>query len=86
MTLEFIPINVGADVGIPRFQLLQKWQKRPTAPVVYYLFDVLWSEGQDLISKPVLEGRERLAKIIAAVDGIQVGSWIPYQGGKIFSA
>jgi bifunctional non-homologous end joining protein LigD len=31
--------------GIPRFQLLQRWQKRPTAPVVYYLFDVLWSEG-----------------------------------------
>jgi bifunctional non-homologous end joining protein LigD len=31
--------------GIPRFQLLQKWQKRPTAPVVYYVFDVLWSEG-----------------------------------------
>jgi bifunctional non-homologous end joining protein LigD len=25
--------------GIPRFQLLQQWQKRPIAPVVYYLFD-----------------------------------------------
>src|SRR5260370_23482726 len=22
--------------GIPRFQLLQQWQKRPTVPVVYY--------------------------------------------------
>src|SRR5262249_36970282 len=49
--------------GIPRFQLLQKWQKRPAAPVVYYLFDVLWSEGQDLTSKPVLERRQRLAEI-----------------------
>jgi bifunctional non-homologous end joining protein LigD len=27
------------EEGIPRFQLLQKWQERPTAPVVYYLFD-----------------------------------------------
>ena len=31
--------------GVPRFQLLQQWQKRPTAPVVLYLFDLLWSEG-----------------------------------------
>jgi bifunctional non-homologous end joining protein LigD len=22
--------------------LLQQWQKRPTAPAVYYLFDVQW--------------------------------------------
>jgi bifunctional non-homologous end joining protein LigD len=28
--------------GIRRFQLLQKWQKRPMAPVVFYLFDLLW--------------------------------------------
>jgi bifunctional non-homologous end joining protein LigD len=70
--------------GIPRFQLLQKWQKRPTAPVVYYLFDVLWSQGQDLTSKPVLERRQRLAEIISAVDGIQVGSWIPTRGQDLF--
>src|SRR3974377_2435030 len=34
--------------GIPRFQLLQKWQKRPTAPVVYYLFAVLWNSRTEL--------------------------------------
>jgi len=27
------------EEGIPRFQLLQKWQKRPTAPIVYVLID-----------------------------------------------
>jgi bifunctional non-homologous end joining protein LigD len=27
--------------GVPRFQLLQRWQKRPTAPVCLYLFDLL---------------------------------------------
>ena len=30
------------EEGIPRFQWLQKWQKRPTAPVVFFLFDLLW--------------------------------------------
>jgi len=33
------------EEAIPRFQLLQKWQKRPTAPVVYVLFDLLWDNG-----------------------------------------
>jgi bifunctional non-homologous end joining protein LigD len=28
--------------GIPRFQLLQRFQKQPTAPTLYYVFDLLW--------------------------------------------
>jgi hypothetical protein len=43
--------------GIPRFQLLQKWQKRLTAPLAYYVFDLLWTEGTDLTSERVLERR-----------------------------
>jgi bifunctional non-homologous end joining protein LigD len=39
--------------GVPRFQLLQQWQKRPTAPVVLYLFDLLWSDGRDITGKTV---------------------------------
>jgi bifunctional non-homologous end joining protein LigD len=39
--------------GVPRFQLLQQWQKRPTAPVVLYLFDLLWSDGYDITGKTV---------------------------------
>jgi ATP dependent DNA ligase domain len=34
--------------GIPRFQLLQRFQKQPTAPTLYYIFDVLWYNGDDL--------------------------------------
>src|SRR6266403_5603837 len=39
--------------GVPKFQLLQQWQKRPTTPMVYFLFDLLWSEGRDLTGKTV---------------------------------
>jgi bifunctional non-homologous end joining protein LigD len=59
--------------GIPRFQLLQQWQKRPTAPVVYCLFDLLWSDGRDITAKTVLQRRKRLQEIITAQDGIPVG-------------
>ncbi|SRR5260221_2797620 len=48
--------------GIPRFQLLQQWQKRPTAPVVYFLFDLLWCDGRDLTGKTVLQRRKRLRR------------------------
>jgi hypothetical protein len=41
---------------VPRFQLLQKWQGRPTAPVVFYLFDLLWSDHEPLI---VIDSREQ---------------------------
>ena len=41
--------------GVPRFQLLQRWQKRPTAPVCFYLFDLLWCDGRDITARTVLQ-------------------------------
>src|SRR5258708_12138366 len=39
--------------GIPRFQLLQKWQKRPPARVAYVPFDFLWYTGRALTPNSV---------------------------------
>ena len=72
------------EEGIPRFQLLQKWQKRPTAPVVYFLFDLLWCDGRDLTGKTVLQRRERLEEIITPVAGIQVGGYVEARGKDLF--
>jgi bifunctional non-homologous end joining protein LigD len=69
---------------MPRFQLLQQWQKRPTAPVCFYLFDLLWSDGRDLTGKTVLQRRERLEEIITPVAGIQVGGYIEEHGTDLF--
>src|SRR5258707_8713003 len=70
--------------GIPRFQLLQQWQKRPTAPVVFFLFDLLWCDGRDLTGKTVLQRRERLQEIITPVFGIQVGGYVTNRGKTLF--
>jgi bifunctional non-homologous end joining protein LigD len=43
--------------GVPRFQLLQRYQKQPTAPTLYYVFDVLWSDGEDLTGRPIMDSR-----------------------------
>jgi bifunctional non-homologous end joining protein LigD len=70
--------------GVPRFQLLQQWQKRPIAPVVYCLFDLLWSNGRDITDKTVVQRRERLQQIITPEDGIQVGGYVENHGKALF--
>jgi bifunctional non-homologous end joining protein LigD len=72
------------EEGIPRFQLLQKWQKRPTAPVAYVLFDLLWDNGCDLTDKSVIQRRERLLEIIHPFAGIEVGGYIENRGIDLF--
>src|SRR5215472_19108352 len=43
--------------GIPRFQLVQRFQKQSTAPTLYYVFDVLWDNSADLTGRPILQRR-----------------------------
>jgi bifunctional non-homologous end joining protein LigD len=70
--------------GVPGFQLLQQWQKRPTAPVCFYLFDLAWSDGRDLTGKTIVQRREQLEEIITLVPGIQVGGYIEKHGINLF--
>jgi bifunctional non-homologous end joining protein LigD len=70
--------------GVPRFQLLQQWQKRPTAPVVFYLFDLLWYDGRDITGNTVVQRRERLQEIITQISGIQVGGYVENRGKALF--
>jgi len=59
-------------------------QRRPTAPVVLYLFDLLWSDGRDITGKTVLQRRDRLEQIINPVSGIQVGSYVENRGIDLY--
>jgi CheY-like chemotaxis protein len=70
--------------GIPRFQLLQRFQKQPTAPTLYYVFDVLWCKGDDLTQKPILERRKVLERVLKLAAGIQTGSYVEAEGKALF--
>ena len=70
--------------GIPRFQLLQRFQKQPTAPTLYYVFDVLWFQGDDLTQKPIVERRKVLERILKPAAGIQLGSYVEAEGKALF--
>jgi bifunctional non-homologous end joining protein LigD len=50
--------------GIPRFQLLQ--DRAGQAPrLAYFVFDLLWLDGEDLRPLPLEERRARLARVLA---------------------
>jgi len=70
--------------GIPRFQLLQRFQKQPTAPTLYFVFDVLWSNGTDITGKTLMERRAVLETIIKSVAGIQLGNYVEGEGKALF--
>jgi bifunctional non-homologous end joining protein LigD len=70
--------------GIPRFQLLQRFQKQPTAPTLYYVFDLLWSDGVDITGQTILERRALLEPIINPMPGIQLGTYVQNEGKALF--
>lgn len=73
------------EKGIPRFQLLQRFQKQPTAPTLYYVFDVLWHNGADLTGKSILERRSVLERVIKPAPGIQLGQYVEAGGKALFA-
>jgi hypothetical protein len=70
--------------GIPRFQLLQRFQKQPTAPTLYYVFDVLWRDSVDITGQTILERRALLERIIKPVPGIQLGTYVEHERKALF--
>jgi ATP dependent DNA ligase domain len=48
--------------------------KQPTAPTLYYVFDVLWSDGEDTTGKPVIDRRQVLDSDITSSDRGEINS------------
>lgn len=62
-------IIVANEKGLPDFAALQTWRSEADGELMYYLFDLLWLEGYDLMNVPLAERRKLLKEIIPA-DGI----------------
>ena len=72
--------------GVPRFQLLQRkgniGGRRP--PIVYFVFDLLYVDGYDLMPCPVIERKARLAEILRAASFINLSEHIEADGDTLF--
>jgi len=78
--------------GMPRFQLLQPRVGRKSGiealrghgHIVYYVFDLLYVDGNDLTSCAVVERKEALAQILRPADFIRLSEHVVGDGEAFF--
>jgi bifunctional non-homologous end joining protein LigD len=73
------------NAGISRFQLLQQYEEKPVA-LVYYVFDILYLNGEDLRGKSLVERKKILKKIVPKKSIIRYSEHIEETGIEFFEA
>ena len=64
---EIVVVN---DEGMPDFGDLQLWRSEADGQLVFYLFDVLWLEGSNVMNLPLKERHQLLQAIIPPGDHV----------------
>lgn len=71
--------------GYAQFQWLQQFQKTGKGQLIYYIFDLLWLNGQDLRSRPLQQRKELLTQVLHKSDHVQMSDYIEEVGKKFFN-
>ena len=58
---EIVVVN---DKGVPDFSDLQGWRSEADGHLAFYLFDLLWLDGESLMNEPLYKRKERLQQIV----------------------
>lgn len=78
---EILVVN---DKGVPDFSDLQAWRSEADGHLAFYLFDILWLEGVDLMNLPLTERREILRSVVPANDTIKFSENFDATGNEFF--
>ncbi|HEU0109969.1 MAG TPA: DNA ligase D [Flavisolibacter sp.] len=62
---EIVVIN---EEGLPDFNGIQQWEKKKQGQLVYYVFDLLWLDGLNIMQEP-LHIRQQILKQLIPDDG-----------------
>ncbi|MFD2871244.1 DNA ligase D [Mucilaginibacter ximonensis] len=62
---EILVLN---DKGLSDFGALQNWRSEADGNLVYYVFDILWYEGKNLMHLPLIQRQAILKEILPATD------------------
>lgn len=57
-------IVVTDEKGKPHFEWLQNWRRAPHGSLQYYAFDLLWYDGHDIRTMPLIERKTLLRSLI----------------------
>lgn len=72
--------------GAPHFEWLQNRKRDNQGTLYYYVFDILWMDGHDLRSMPLIERKKVLKKVIEKSEIIRFGDAIANHGKHLFHA
>lgn len=77
-------IVVISEKGLPDFEALQTWRSEADGDLVYYVFDILWLEGYDLVNVPLSERRKLLQQVIPGEGMIRHSESFDVTGTEFF--
>jgi bifunctional non-homologous end joining protein LigD len=80
---EIVVLN---NDGIPDFQALQQYDQNPHDHLYYYVFDLLWLEGNNLMDLPLMERKKLLKQLLTdnPLAQIRYSDHIQTQGTALF--
>ncbi|HUS02171.1 MAG TPA: DNA ligase D [Chitinophagaceae bacterium] len=78
---EIVVVN---EKGIPDFSDLQAWRSEADGHINFYLFDILWLEGVDVMNLPLTERKEILRSIVPSSDIIKLSENMDATGKEFF--
>lgn len=77
-------IVAADDRGNAHFEWLQNRHKDPRGSLQYYVFDILWCDGHDVQSMPLVERKQLLKTLIPNSDAIRFSDHYEHDGKKLF--
>lgn len=77
-------IVVVDDNGVPHFEWLQSWRKVPEGTLYYQAFDILWCNGRDVRSMPLVQRKALLKAILPRGSVLRYSDHIEAKGVDLF--
>jgi bifunctional non-homologous end joining protein LigD len=78
---EVVVLN---DQGFASFQDLQNYQNTPHQNLYYYVFDLLYLDGEDLRSRPLLERKQKLESLLRGLTSVRYSTHVVGKGKDYF--
>ncbi len=80
---EIVVLN---EEGFPDFQKIQDYESNTHLPQIFYVFDLLSLEGNNLCHLPLLERKSLLKKLLGKSEVIKYSDHVVGNGDKFFAA
>lgn len=76
-------VVVDAD-GTPHFEWLQDWHRDPHGTLHYYIFDIVWCDGRDVRTMPLVDRKRLLKSLLPKNDVLRFSDDVQNKGVALF--